>query len=114
MGHRIIIITGRTSALYTDPYKTTMHELANGGIIYDKLICTMDKTEACLNENVSLLIDDLPSNCISAAHNGISVILFNSKANINVKTGFCRVSDWNEAFDAVISFEQKHRKNELK
>lgn len=39
MGHRIVIITGRTTAFYTDPYKTTREELANGKIPYDKLIC---------------------------------------------------------------------------
>lgn len=29
-GHRIVIITARTEALYTDPYRTTEEELANG------------------------------------------------------------------------------------
>lgn len=32
LGHRIIIITGRSEPLYTDPYKTTIEELARGDI----------------------------------------------------------------------------------
>ncbi len=60
LGHKIVIITGRTDALYTDPYKTTIEELKKGDIIYDKLICTLDKADACIAENISILIDDIP------------------------------------------------------
>lgn len=85
-GHKIIIITGRTTAFYTDPYKTTAEELANGGIIYDKLICTLDKGSACLEEKIDILIDDLPANCDAATKLGIKTVLFQSKANKDIKT----------------------------
>ena len=65
LGHKIIIITGRTNAFYTDPYTTTIKELENGGIVYDKLICTLDKAKACIDEKISVLIDDIPANCES-------------------------------------------------
>lgn len=106
-GHRIVIITGRTADFYTDPYKTTEEELAKGGIVYDKLICTLDKAGACLAEDISVLIDDLPANCAAVAKSGIVAIVFNSKGNQNMKTEFPRVSDWSEAVEEVIRIEHE-------
>lgn len=62
-----MIITARTDALYTDPYQTTEQELANGGICYDKLICTFDKAKACVEEEISVLIDDSLTHCDAAS-----------------------------------------------
>ena len=105
LGHKIIIITGRTKEFYTDPYETTRRELANGGIIYDKLICTLNKAEACVFEKISVLVDDMIANCDAAAKMGIDVILFESKANMDIKTDFRKVSDWEEAFSAIFGME---------
>lgn len=104
--HKIIIITGRTTAFYMDPYKTTAEELAKGGIVYDKLICTLDKVSACIAENISVLIDDLTANCTAATKNGIRAIMFSSKGNANIKTEHPRVSDWASAIQAVAQLEQ--------
>ena len=101
MGHRIIIITGRSTDFYTDPYKTTKEELQKGGIAYDKLICTLDKGRACTEENISLLIDDLPANCDAAAKLGIPVIVFTSKANQNTKVDYPRVTNWKSVVDYI-------------
>lgn len=101
MGHRIVIITGRTGEFYTDPYKTTRQELENGGISYDKLICTIDKGAACEAEGISLLIDDLPANCADAVSHGIPALLFDSKVNRNAQTLCRRVHNWAEAVEAV-------------
>ena len=101
MGHRIVIITGRTHAFYTDPYETTRQELENGGIPYDTLICTLDKGKACLEETIGLLIDDLPANCAMAAAHGIPSLLFSGKGNRNTDTAFPRVSTWAEVVEAV-------------
>lgn len=100
-GHKIIIITGRTTAFYTDPYKTTEEELKNGGIVYDKLICTLDKANACLEEKISILIDDLPANCAAAASIGIPAIMFSSKANRDADIECLRVDNWLEAVQAA-------------
>lgn len=105
-GHKIIIITGRTDAFYTDPYKTTAEELRNGGIIYDKLICTLAKAGSCTEENISLLIDDLPTNCTSVVNRGIPAIVFTSKANRNENTELLRVANWTEAVEAVTQIER--------
>ena len=75
LGHRIVIITARTDALYTDPYQTTEQELANGGICYDKLICTFDKAKACVEEGISILIDDSLAHCDAASEKGISAFV---------------------------------------
>ena len=106
LGHRIVIITGRTHAFYTDPYVTTEQELANGGIRYDKLICTLDKGVACTGERIDVLIDDLPANCAAAAAIGIRAILFTSPANAEELTEFPRVSNWEEAVEAVGRLEK--------
>lgn len=96
MGHRIIILTGRTTVFYTDPYATTAEELKNGGIPYDKLICTLEKGEACIREQIDLLIDDMPGNCDDAASRGIPTLLFTSPANVDLKTSHTRITDWKD------------------
>lgn len=101
MGHRIVIITGRTTAFYTDPYETTREELANGGIVFDKLICTLDKADACVQENIAVLIDDLPENCAAVASRGIAALLFSSRANRDARTVCARVNSWAQAVDAI-------------
>mgnify|MGYP000026084012 CR=1 FL=1 len=101
LGHRIIIITGRTEQLYTDPYKTTREELARGGIEYDGLICTTKKAEACMSENISIMIDDLPKNCKAVAACGVTPLLFTSPANRDSDVPYRRVGSWAEAVEAV-------------
>ncbi|MBP3470564.1 MAG: hypothetical protein J6K26_13750, partial [Lachnospiraceae bacterium] len=104
-GHRIVIITARTTAFYTDPYKTTREELAKGGIIYDKLLCTMDKVSACVDEQVSVFIDDTIANCEAVSKLGIPVMVMNSKANKNSETTLDRVSNWTEILERIATLE---------
>lgn len=94
LGHRIVIITGRTGEFYTDPYETTRQELHNGGIEYDRLICTLDKGRACREEQIDVLIDDLPANCAAAAEMGVRPILFTSRANRDIPTDLPRAESW--------------------
>lgn len=104
-GHRIIIITGRTVAFYTDPYNTTSLELKNGDICYDRLICTLDKGKACLDEKIDLLIDDMPKNCDAAAALGIGTLLFESRANLGEDVRHTRVSSWRAVVDLINNAE---------
>ena len=101
MGHRIVIITGRTTDFYTDPYKTTIEELKNGKIVYDKLICTLEKGKACVAENIDILIDDVLANCEAAAKVGVKPIVFNSIANQNIKTEFPRAFSWKDVINMI-------------
>ncbi len=100
-GHRIVIITGRTTASYTDPYKTSAEELSRGGIVYDKLICTHAKGKACREENIDVLIDDLPANCEDAVRHGCAAILFHCKSNEGAETSCPRARDWKSVLAAV-------------
>ena len=75
--------------------------MPRGGIVYDKLICTLDKSAACRAEKIDLLLDDLPANCAAAQGQGVAALLFSSRANQNAGQGFRRVTDWHEAVTGV-------------
>ncbi len=107
MGHRIVIITGRSTAFYTDPYKTTEEELKKGGIVYDKLICTLDKGGACREEMIDVLVDDLPSNCDAAVKEGASAIVFTSKANRDAETVYPRAADWKTVIERIRAMDRQ-------
>lgn len=97
-GHRIVIITARTREMYTDPYATTRAELDKNGLQYDEIVCTMDKTRACTERGIDLLIDDSVANCRAAASAGVRVLLFSGKGNAGTDVPFARVNDWEEIY----------------
>lgn len=105
-GHRIVIITARSTAFYMDPYKTTEEELRRGGIAYDKLICTQEKASACLEEQIDVLIDDHPRNCETVAAVGVEVINMLSWAHRDTQMPYPRVANWKEAVEAIIRLQQ--------
>lgn len=100
-GHKIVIITGRNDSMYSDPYSTTRKELENGGIAYDRLICTLDKATACKQEKIDLLIDDSVANCAAVSQAGIDAILFTSRGNEKADAPFRRVNSWRELYAAL-------------
>lgn len=102
-GHRIIIITGRTTAFYTDPVATTQTELANGQIQYDQLICTLNKAKACQQEEITIFLDDLVKNCQAVAQVQVQPILFNSPENTQQSSQWPRVNDWHQAVGLIES-----------
>ena len=101
LGHEIIIITARNKSLYTDEYKTTIKELKDNNINYDKLICSFDKDKVCKKENIDLFIDDSIDNCNKVSELGIKTLLFTSKSNMNVETKLDRVYSWEEIYNFV-------------
>ncbi len=105
-GHRIVIITGRTTDFYTDPYATTEEELRNGNIVYDKMICTLNKNQACLDEQIDVMIDDLPSNCDAVSSVGIMPILFTSQVNLQLNTDYIRVNQWDDVIEIIKQIER--------
>jgi len=106
-GHRIVILTARSTRYYTDPYATTVEQLRRGGIAYDKLICERDKAAACLREKIDVLIDDYLPNCDAVAAVGVAIINMRSLANRNAQPPYPRVDDWKEALAAVLRMEDK-------
>lgn len=103
LGHKIIVITARDKSLYTDEYKTTIKELKDNNINYDKLICDFDKATVCKTEKIDLFIDDSIENCTKVDKLGIETILFNSKSNIKVETNLVRVNNWEEIYEKIKS-----------
>ena len=101
MGHKIFIITARCEQTYHDPVGTTEKELKNGKIVYDKLICTLNKAAACTAEKIDVLIDDYPANCLAVAAVGVRPIVFASKAYPNPPNEFPLVHSWTEAVEQV-------------
>ena len=61
-------------------------------IYYDKLIVNArDKGQACIENNIDLLIDDSISNCSSVYNCGIEAIMISNEKNSNneIKTRYC-------------------------
>ena len=100
-GNRVVIITSRTNMLYKDCYYTSRLELANCKIEYDKLICTVDKGQACKEENVDIMFDDLVFNCDTVSKVGTKAVLFTSKENKNQESVFPRVANWDEVLELL-------------
>lgn len=101
LGHEIIVITARDETLYTDEYKTTIKELNNNNINYDKLICDFDKATVCKDEKIDLFIDDSIANCNKVKELGIETILFNSKSNMEEVTNLYRVDNWKDIYEKI-------------
>lgn len=104
-GHRIVIITKRDNEMYTDCYETTRKELQNLGVPYDKLICTMDKKTACMEEQIDLFFDDSISNAEAVKNAGIPAYVFTSPVNRDRKTDLPRVLDWQEVREVIRAFK---------
>ncbi len=59
MGFEIYIITGRDFEFHKDPYGLTKNWLDKHGFVYDKIIVNArDKTPACEEEKIDVMIDD--------------------------------------------------------
>ena len=106
LGHEIIIITARNKSLYTDEYKTTIKELKDNNINYDKLICSFDKDKVCKNENIDLFIDDSIENCNKVSKLGIETLLFTSKSNMGSETNLNRVYSWEDIYNFVSNYDK--------
>lgn len=113
LGHRVVIITARTTACYTDPYATAARELHRAGIVYDKLVCSRDKAGVCLAEHIDVHIDDHLMHCDAVAAAGIHVINMLSRANRSLETAHPRVSNWKEAVDLIRKLDPEGNKKAL-
>ena len=104
LGNEIIVITARDKTLYTDEYITTIKELKNNNINYDKLICDFDKAKVCKAEKIDLFIDDSIANCSKVKELGIETILFNSTTNIKDNTNLNRVDNWKDIYEKIHNY----------
>ena len=95
-GAKIVIISFRKAKYISDPYKLTKDWLDTEGVKYDKIyVDTGSKVDECLDEKVTLFIDDKESHCEEVSEAGIDVLLFTNAYNTE-ETRFTRVNSWNE------------------
>ena len=71
------------------------------GVKFDKLfVNTGTKEDECIENNVTLFIDDKESHCEDVANVGIDVLLFTNEYNHKEKR-FKRVDNWLEVYDYI-------------
>ena len=100
-GYKIVIISFRKDKYLKDPYKLTENWLKENGVHYDKLyVNTGTKTDECIENNVTLFIDDKESHCEDVSSAGIDVLLFTNAYNHD-ETRFDRVNSWTEVYDYI-------------
>ena len=93
-GWKIIIISFRKDKYLKNPYKLTIDWLNKNGIKYDKVyVNTGTKEDECIENKVTLFIDDKESHCEDVRNAGIDVLLFTNAYNHDEKR-FDRADDW--------------------
>lgn len=99
-GHEIYLISNRSTKQYKNAFETTTNNLKDNEINYTKLIITEtnDKSIACLENNIDIMIDDRPSNCFKLFDKNIKCILFKSKYEKRVFDEFDVINNWNELY----------------
>ena len=100
-GWKIVIISFRKDKYLSDPYGMTEKWLDDNGVKYDKLyVNTGTKTDECIENNVTLFIDDKESHCEDVSNAGIDVLLFTNGYNQDEKR-FPRANDWNQVYEYI-------------
>lgn len=97
-GNEIYIITARDKEFHKDPYSQSKEWLEKNSIYYDKLIVNArNKGNACLENDIDILIDDSISNCLNVSSLGIDTITIGNNDNKIVKC----FDDWNDIYNYV-------------
>ncbi len=104
-GHKIVIITARDKTIYDDPFGFTAKQLEKLGIKYDKLVCSFDKRQTCIDEKIEFFVDDCIENLNKVEHSVGKVLLFNSKTNMGEENHFTRVNSWEEIYQYISNYK---------
>ncbi len=104
-GNKIYIISGRNNGEYKNPEKLTKQWLKNNSIPYDQLILTNayqehEKTKACIENQIDIMIDDSIHTCLDLNKNGIKVYIMDTRYNQKEKT-LERVLTWEEIYHKI-------------
>ena len=103
-GNEIIIITARTNDFFDDAYNFTYDYLTRNGLKFDKLlVAQIYKLNACINENIDIMIDDAPDTIDSVVENGIDGILFSTSKNSTVDSKGARMYRWDDIYKYIHS-----------
>ena len=93
-GWEIIIISFRKDKYLTNPFELTKNWLDRNGIKYDKIfVNTGTKEDECLENNVTLFVDDKETHCEDVHNVGVDVLLFTNAYNHD-ESRFDRVDNW--------------------
>lgn len=102
-GNQLIIITSRNNNMNSEAEKITYEYFKKNEIPYDKMLFgTHDKKQTCLDEKVKIFIDDSVDSCDDILSNtNITVYLFDSIINKNLKCDAKRVHNWLELEEII-------------
>lgn len=104
-GWEIVIISFRKDKYLNNPFELTKSWLDRNGIKYDKIfVNTGTKEDECLENNVTLFVDDKESHCEDVSNVGVDVVLFTNAYNHDEKR-FKRVDNW---YDVQKYIEEKY------
>lgn len=94
-GHKIVIITARGRTIKEGLIEVTKAYFEKNNIIVDNIVFRCgDKSEACIENNVDLMIDDSIKVLNILKNNGIETLLFKSIVNKNLETDLVVVDNW--------------------
>lgn len=114
-GNEIIIITARTNDFFDDAYNFTYDYLTRNGLKFDKLlVAQIYKLNACINENIDIMIDDAPDTIDSVVENGIDGILFSTSKNSTVDSKGARMYRWDDIYKYIHSKDKIYVKKNTK
>ncbi len=110
-GNYICIISGRDNGEYSDPYNMTVKWLKKYDIEYDKLVLTNaynyeEKANACLENNIDIMIDDSINVCMKCSEKNIKSLLFNTEYNKNERK-YTRVNNWEEIYEFITNYKKE-------
>ena len=110
-GYEIYIISGRDNGEYSDPYNMTANWLEKHNIEYDKLILTngyntLEKVNICIENNISIMIDDSTRVYSEMVKNGITALLMDTPYSRTIKD-VKRVYNWEEIYNFIINFKKE-------
>ena len=100
-GWEVVIISFRKDKYLKDPYKLTIDWLKENDIHYDKVfVNTGTKEDECVENGVTLFVDDKESHCADVSKCGIDVLLFTNAYNHD-ENRFNRVDNWYQVYDFI-------------
>ena len=104
-GHEIIIITARTNKYYKNAKRFCRNYLDKHKIPYDKVLTgQIYKINACVEEEIDIMIDDGVDTCDDLNRNGIKALLYSTEVNKDIKTISPRVYTWKETYEKINNY----------
>lgn len=102
-GYTIIFITARDDNYFTKGAEfITRDHLDRNKVPYDKLIThSLSKKQACIDNNINVMIDDSIKTLESLKDLNIKLLLFNNEINKDKITDILRVYNWLDIYKEI-------------